>query len=166
MSATGLDVFDRTLQTTHIWLGEIMEAAHTDRHVAWHALGTVLRTLRDRIPIELAAHLGSELPLLVRGVYYDQWRPGAPQKTFRTAEQFLEHVAEGLASTRPLDPRKATHVVLAVLSRHLAAGQVEKARHALPDEIRALWPAPGTAAAELDLPAPDEDAEASPGRDV
>lgn len=25
MSATGLDVFDRTLQTTNIWLDEIME---------------------------------------------------------------------------------------------------------------------------------------------
>ena len=25
MSATGLDVFDRTLQITHIWLNELME---------------------------------------------------------------------------------------------------------------------------------------------
>jgi len=67
MAATGLDVFDKTLQTTNIWLDEIMDVIGPDRQVAWHALGAVLRTLRDRLPLGLAAHLGSQLPLLVRG---------------------------------------------------------------------------------------------------
>ena len=34
MSATGLDVFDKTVQTTNIWLGEIMEHHGPDRKVA------------------------------------------------------------------------------------------------------------------------------------
>lgn len=46
MSATGLDVFEKTLQTTHIWLGEIMEQHGPDRKVAWHILTVVLRVLR------------------------------------------------------------------------------------------------------------------------
>ncbi|SDZ22353.1 Uncharacterized conserved protein [Sinorhizobium meliloti] len=71
MSATGLDVFEKTLQTTHIWLGEIMEQHGPDRKVAWHILTVVLRVLRDRLPPEIAAHLGAELPLIVRGAYYD-----------------------------------------------------------------------------------------------
>src|SRR6266540_3290801 len=74
MSATGLDVFDKTLQTTHTWLDEIMRTVGPDRQVAWHVLGAVLRVLRDRLPVGLAAHLGAQLPILVRGVYYDQWR--------------------------------------------------------------------------------------------
>ena len=49
MAATGLDVFDNTLQTTNIWLDEIMGVIGPDRQVAWHLLGAVLRTLRDRI---------------------------------------------------------------------------------------------------------------------
>ncbi|HEX2940904.1 MAG TPA: DUF2267 domain-containing protein, partial [Rhodopila sp.] len=76
MSTSGLDVFDKTLQTTHIWLDEVMEAVGPDRNVAWHVVGATLRTLRDRLPLELAAHLGAQLPLLVRGAYYDQYRPG------------------------------------------------------------------------------------------
>ena len=68
MPATGLDVFDKTLQTTHIWLDDIMEVVGPDRQVAWHALGAVLRTLRDRLPLGLAAHLGSQLPILIRGI--------------------------------------------------------------------------------------------------
>jgi hypothetical protein len=53
MSATGLDVFDKTLQTTHIWLDETMAEIGSNRQVAWHVLGTVLRTVRDRIPLQL-----------------------------------------------------------------------------------------------------------------
>jgi Uncharacterized conserved protein (DUF2267) len=64
MAATGLDVFDKTLQTTNIWLDEMMEVIGPDRQVAWHTLGAVLRPLRDRLPLGLAAHLGSQLPLL------------------------------------------------------------------------------------------------------
>ena len=73
MSATGLDVFDKTVQTTNIWLDEIMARMGPDRHIAWHILGAVLRALRDRLPLDDAAHLGAQLPLLVRGLYYDQW---------------------------------------------------------------------------------------------
>jgi Uncharacterized conserved protein (DUF2267) len=76
-AATGLDVFDKTLQTTNIWLDEIAAEIGPDRQVAWHALGAVLRALRDRIPLDLAAHLGAQLPLLARGLYYDQWHPAA-----------------------------------------------------------------------------------------
>ncbi len=72
MSATGLDVFDKTLQTTHIWLDELMAENGPDRQVAWHVLGVVLRTVRDRIPLELAVHLGSQLPLL--GLAPHLWR--------------------------------------------------------------------------------------------
>ena len=73
MSATGLEVFDKTLQTTQIWLDELIAAIGTNRQVAWHGLGAALRAVRDRIPLELAMHLGSQLPLLARGIYSDQW---------------------------------------------------------------------------------------------
>lgn len=139
MSATGLDVFDKTLHTTHIWLGDIMEATMPDRQVAWHVLGAVLRALRDRIPLDLAAHLGAELPLLVRGAYYDQWRPVAQPERYRSLEEFLAKVEENLGATRPIDPRDATRAVFQVLNRHIAEGQARKVREALPEPIRALW---------------------------
>ena len=58
MSATGLDVFDKTLQTTNIWLNEISDAIGPDKQVAWKVLSTVLHKLRDRLPIEVSAHFG------------------------------------------------------------------------------------------------------------
>ncbi|KAB0266202.1 DUF2267 domain-containing protein [Microvirga brassicacearum] len=140
MSATGLGVFDRTLQITHIWLDELMEEIGPDRQVAWHVLGTVLRRLRDRLPLDLAVHLGSQLPILVRGLYYDQWHaPGRMDEKPRSLDEFLHGIAEELANTRPVNVRDATRVVFGILSHHVDRGQIEKIRNALPEDVRAIW---------------------------
>lgn len=139
MSATGLEVFDRTLQITNIWLGEIMERLGPDRQVAWKVLSTVLHKLRDRLPLELAVHLGAQLPLLVRGVYYDQFAPAKQPSDCRTPEEFTAEVAEWLGDIRPVDPEEAIAAVFGVLNRHLSEGQLSKVRGALPKGLRMLW---------------------------
>lgn len=139
MSATGLEVFDRTLQITNIWLGEIMERLGPDRQVAWKVLSTVLHKLRDRLPLPLAAHLGAQLPLLVRGVDHDQFEPGRQPSDCATPEEFTAEVAEWLADIRPVDPDEAVRAVFATLSRHVSEGQLIKVRQALPKGIRMLW---------------------------
>jgi uncharacterized protein (DUF2267 family) len=138
MSANGLEVFDKTLQTTHIWLDEIMQAIGPDRKVAWKVLSTVLHKLRDRLSVDLAAHLGAELPLLIRGVYYDQYHP-ARQPTRCELGEFIEEVNEWLRDTRPVDPRVATRAVFATLSAHIPRGQIAKVQDALPKGLRAFW---------------------------
>jgi uncharacterized protein (DUF2267 family) len=140
MSSTGLEVFDKTLQSTHIWLDEIMAELRPDRQRAYHALRAVLHALRDRLPLNLAAHLGAQLPLLVRGVYYDSWHPQPDTSRERKQAEFLEHVGAGLQGIRPIDVKDATRVVLGVITRHVTEGQVEKVRQALPKNIQALWP--------------------------
>jgi len=139
MPATGLEVFDRTLQTTHIWLDEIMDEIGPGRRVAWKVLSVVLHTLRDRLPLGLAAHLGAQLPLLIRGVYYDQFEPARLPTACATFEDFADEVAEWLADTRPLDPELAIETVFGVLSHHLDPNQVAKVRDALPRDIRERW---------------------------
>jgi len=140
MSATGLEVFDRTLQTTNIWLDEVMEAVGPDRKVAWHVLGAVLRTLRDRLPPTLAAHLGEQLPLLVRGAYYEHFAPGHAPLPLDTADAFLAHVEAECSGARPLNLPRAVRIVLAVLDEHTSPGLTDKLRQALPRHVRALWP--------------------------
>lgn len=105
MSATGLEVFDRTLHKTHAWLKAIMEELGTeDRHKAYLALRAVLHALRDRLTVEEVAQLAAQLPMLVRGLYYEGWDPtGKPLKE-RHKEAFLAHVAEELKN--PFRPRR------------------------------------------------------------
>lgn len=139
MSATGLDVFDKTLETTHIWLNEICADLGPDKQVAWKVLSTVLHKLRDRLPIGLAAHLGAQLPLIVRGVYYDQFEPSKLPTECNSREEFIDEVAEWLSDTRPVDPDLAVRSVFRVLSRHISEGQVAKVREALPRSLRQSW---------------------------
>lgn len=139
MSATGLDVFDKTLQTTNIWLNEISNEIGPDRQIAWKVLSIVLHKLRDRLPVELSAHLGSQLPLLVRGVYYDQFEPGKQPTDCNSAEEFAAEVAEWLSDVRPVDPDAAIAAVFGLLSRHLSEGQIAKVRNALPKGLRSAW---------------------------
>lgn len=139
MSTTGLDVFDKTLHITHIWLDEITDTIGPDRNVAWHVLGAVLRTLRDRLPLGLAAHLGAQLPLMVRGAYYDQFRPGHAADKFHSFQDFLDCVAANLRGIRPVDVEDATLSVFALLDRHVTPEQLEKVKRALPEPIRRHW---------------------------
>ena len=105
-----MDVFDKTLQTTNIWLDEIVAALGPDRQLAWKVLSVVLHKLRDRMPIELSAHLSAELPLLVRGVYYDQFEP-AKQPTDWELDEFTHQVSKWLSDVRPIDPQDAMRAV-------------------------------------------------------
>ena len=139
MSTNGLEVFDKTLETTHVWLKEVMEDIGPDRHLAWHVLSIVLQRIRDRLPLPLAAHLGAQLPMLIRGVYYDQFDPGRLPGDRMTREQFIEDVADGLRDTRPVDPLMAIGGVFGVLSRHVSEGQIRKVCDALPRSIRNMW---------------------------
>lgn len=147
MSATGLDVFDRTIHLTNVWLDEIMTTLPRDRQLAWHALGAVLRTVRDRVPLNLAVHLGAQLPLLVRGTYFEQWRPSDTPQTWRSAEEFLAVVSTQLSSAKPVDIADAARAVFRVLNHHIDPNQAEKVRHSLPEEVRSLWPAQGASSA-------------------
>jgi uncharacterized protein (DUF2267 family) len=150
MSATGLDVFDKTLQTTRIWLDEISATIGPDRQLAWKVLSVVLHKLRDRLPVQLSAHLSAELPLLVRGVYYDQFEP-VRQPTDWELDAFVHEVSEWLSDVRPVDPRAAMRAVFSVLSRHIPSGQITKIQAALPEDLRAFW----TAAEERVVAPPD-----------
>jgi len=154
MSATGLDVFDKTLQTTNVWLDEIAAELGPDRQVAWKVLSIVLHKLRDRMPVGLSAHLSAELPLLVRGIYYDQFEP-AKQPTDWELEEFIHEVSKWPSDIRPVDPREAVRTVFSVLSRHIPRGQIAKVQGALPADLRAFW-----SAAEERVVAPPDQGEA------
>lgn len=142
MSTTGLDVFDKTLQSTNLWLDEIMADIGPDRRAAWKILSTVLHKLRDRLGPDLAAHLAAQLPLLVRGAYYDLYEPSKQPTDVDSADDFVADVARWLSDARPVDPEAAVAAVFRVLDRHLSTGLVEKVRKALPKSVRSLLPSP------------------------
>jgi uncharacterized protein (DUF2267 family) len=138
---TALTAFEHTVQTTTQWLHDIEERmGWQDQHRAYLALRAVLHALRDRLTVEQAAALAAQLPMLVRGFYYEGWHPhGKPLKQ-RKREEFLTHVAEGLRDDPYMDSERVTEVVLDVLASHVSRGEIEGIKRSLPASLRELWP--------------------------
>ena len=140
--STGLDTFDKTVQETNLWLKDLMERLHTtDRHRAYSTLRAVLHTLRDRIGAENAAHLGAQLPMLLRGLFYEGWDPtGKPTKE-RHEAAFLDRVAAELPRASGEEVEQGLYAALDVLSKHIDRGAAVKLAAILPRELRKYWPA-------------------------
>ncbi|WP_315705178.1 MULTISPECIES: DUF2267 domain-containing protein [unclassified Bradyrhizobium] len=139
MSVTGVTALDHTIQEANVWLKGLEEELRLDnRQQAYSALRAVLHILRDRLPPEVAIKLGAQLPILVRGIYYENWHvAGTPTKE-RHVDDFVEHVAAQLPQQFPAHPLMVARGVFELLWQKLDPGEFEKAMHHLPEQIRAL----------------------------
>jgi uncharacterized protein (DUF2267 family) len=142
MSATGIAAFDSTIQTTNVWLNDLMDRlGWQDKHRAYHALRAVLHALRDRLPVDQAAALGAQLPMLVRGFYFEGWHPGDKPFKERKKEDFLAHIAMAFRDDPDIDPEDVARTVFQVIAKHVTPGEIKHVKISLPGEIRSLWSA-------------------------
>ena len=147
MSATGFESIDHTVQLTHIWINELDDAlGWQNKPRAFRLLRSVLHALRDWLQVNEAVDLAAQLPTLVRGIYYDQWRPSAVPVKERRRDDFLARVDRDF-KTDPIDNTvEAVTAVFRLLSEKVTAGEISDVRNALPADLRALWPVPAKAA--------------------
>jgi len=141
MSDTQVAALDHTVQQTNIWLKTLSEELHIEeRHVAYTALRAVLHVLRDRLTAEQAVHLGAQLPLLIRGLYYEGWRMAAKPANERQPADFAGLVAAQMPSQFGYDALRMTKAVFSLLAKELDHGEVAKVIATMPAPLRSLWP--------------------------
>jgi uncharacterized protein (DUF2267 family) len=138
---TGLEAFDSTFQKTNLWLREIMEGIGTDdKHKAYLALRAVLQTLRDHLLVQEAAELGAQLPVLIRGLYYEGWRPSDMPEKGRSKDEFLNRIVTFFPNDPEVDAEKVVKAVLLTMAHHVTPGEMRDVKQLLPHHIRELWP--------------------------
>jgi uncharacterized protein (DUF2267 family) len=74
-TTTHVEAIDRSVDKANVWLKDMTTELGGERHEAYAALRAVLHTLRDRLTVDEAAQLGAQLPLVIRGIYYENWDP-------------------------------------------------------------------------------------------
>lgn len=137
MTMTGLEAVDTTVHKTNEWLHGIGRSLGGAKpQTAYRVLRAVLHALRDRLTVDDAAAFGAQLPMLVRGIYYEGWHPRGKPLKIRHADEFLAHVRTEL--TENLHPDVAVRAVFAEFERHLDPGEIDKVMRLLPKELAAL----------------------------
>jgi uncharacterized protein (DUF2267 family) len=138
-TSTRLDVFDRSVEKGNVWINEVAAELETeDRHEAYRVLRAYLHVLRDRLPVTEVAQLAAQLPLLVRGVFYEGWQPARTPLHYRDPVEFAERVAREALLHGATEASFAVAAAARVLVLHVSPGEIDDARRALPEELRPM----------------------------
>ncbi|HEU5303932.1 MAG TPA: DUF2267 domain-containing protein [Gemmatimonadales bacterium] len=110
------------------------------------ALRSVLHTIRDRLPPDEAVELAAQMPLIIKGLYFDGWDPSATPVKTRTKAEFLAVVSKRLKrAILEVDPERVTRAVFTLMAERISEGELRDVRGILPAEIAELWPTPAKA---------------------
>jgi len=140
MHASAIKAFESTLVKSNTWIRQLMEElGWDDPQRAYHGLRAVLHALRDRLPLGEVGDLSSQLPMLIRGVYFESWRPNQSPTPDKTAEQFYAHVYDNFPSDTEFVAEDLVRAVFWLLSQHISQGEIADVKAALPEKIRELW---------------------------
>jgi putative NADPH-quinone reductase/uncharacterized protein (DUF2267 family) len=142
----GSHVLAESVAHARMWLRDVNRAmgGWMTHDYALQALRSALHPLRDHLTVEQSAHLSAQLPMFVRGIYYEEWVPARVPLRDRDEEHLLNSVVQyfhGKAKTP--NPKEVLRAVFGVLHAHITTGESQKIYNALPSGMRKYWPAQG-----------------------
>ena len=142
MAETGYSSFNTTVDKTNHVLREIEHDygwPKERRNQSCAALRATLHALRDRLSVQEAAQLGAQLPMLVRGMYYEGWEPSrVPVKMSR--QEFLDRIQEEFRFDIDGGIDQLAYRVMAALRQHITEGEWADVKSALPNDLEAVLP--------------------------
>jgi uncharacterized protein (DUF2267 family) len=138
--AHATEIFNRAVEQSHKWLLDLMDELGTfDEHRAQRALNAVLHALRDRLTVNEAVQLGSQLPVLIRGYYYEGWKPSGKPVRERHLDEFLGRIDAAFRDDK-VEADLIARAVFSLLSSRVSQGEIQDVVSILPREVKELWP--------------------------
>jgi uncharacterized protein (DUF2267 family) len=135
-------LFASTVAKTHKWIKEVNEQLQLeDPHKAYLILRGVLHVLRDRLTVNEAVDLSAQLPMLIRGFYFEGWSVEHKPLKIHTEQEFLECVMHVIPSD--VDAVDCVKVVFKLLQQQITEGEIHDIKSVLPDRILKFWPKEG-----------------------
>lgn len=143
MTTQGLQVIDHTVQVTHEWINELTGRLDWgSKRSALRLLRSTLQLVRDHLLVDEMAHLSAQLPLLVRGMFFEGWVPGRTPIRARQTAEFTAAIDAAMGDSEEYRGEPDIICVFDLLNAHLSPGEVADVRANLPEGIRTLWRAP------------------------
>jgi uncharacterized protein (DUF2267 family) len=139
MPTARVDIIDRSVEQAHIWINDLAEELATeDPHQAYRVLRTFLQTLRDHLSVDEGAQLSAQLPIFIRGIFYESWDPGHVVEHSRDVDSFLVRITTEAGLAGETEASFAVAAAGRVLQRHISPGEATSVLHALPRRLRQL----------------------------
>ncbi len=135
---TGPDtLFEGSAQKAREWVHELARelGRPEDTGYALRVLRAFLHVLRDRLPVAECAQLAAQLPEVLRGVYFEGWRPSTTPHPYHDLDTFLQRVADEGRLAGETESAYAAEAAVRVLARHVGVHELGKVRLVLPRDI-------------------------------
>jgi uncharacterized protein (DUF2267 family) len=141
MTHTGISNFTQAAQQAQQWVNELAEDLNWDNRRAYRLLRSVLHAVRDGLSPAEMTDLSAQLPVLVRGIYFEGWQPRESRAWERNKDDFVTRVTVDFADDLPGDADAAIAAVFRLLDRHISQGEIAQVRNSMRKSLRHLWPA-------------------------
>jgi uncharacterized protein (DUF2267 family) len=139
MTTARVDIIDRSVEKAHVWINDTAQELGThDSHEAYRVLRAFLHALRDHLSVDEAAQLSAQLPIFIRGVFFEGWDPSRTPEHARSLGSFLAKIASEAGLGGETEASFAATAAGRVLRRHVSAGEGESVLRALPEHLREL----------------------------
>jgi uncharacterized protein (DUF2267 family) len=143
-TTTRISSLDKSIEATNVWLAELAtELGTDDRREAYRVLRGFLHALRDRLTVDEAAEFAAQLPILVRGVFFQDWQPSRTPAPYHDRREFLAAFAAEAALHGDSETSFAAEAALRTLRAHVSKGEVDDILAILPSDLRELVEALG-----------------------
>lgn len=139
MAITGISTLDHAPQVVAEWINELCEDLGWDKPPAFVLLRETLHVVRDFLTVDEAADLAAQLPVLVRGIYYEGWVPSKTPIKPRNKKDFLQRIKSQFQSNPLEDSERAVAAVFDLLRRHISWGEIQQVKKAMRGPIQGLW---------------------------
>jgi len=123
---------------------EMVQTPAEGRNKAARSLRAVLHVLRQLIPLEESLQLLAQLPMCLKAVYVDGWKPLEPPRRVKHLDEFatMVYAEDGRAAASDFQSEEevleAVKAVFTVLKKHVTPGEIEDIRGSLPKELKSL----------------------------
>lgn len=132
--------FEKYCNESASWINDIADHMRSPGRTDWalSALRAVLHTLRDRTTIEEVFHLSAQLPVLIRGIYFEGYKPSnKPVKL--NSEEFVNLIKKRIGPGVDVPVAESIRAVIWVLYEKTSPGELSDIRGSMPKDIQKLW---------------------------
>jgi uncharacterized protein (DUF2267 family) len=134
-----MKAFDKSNEKSTAWVKDMMCCLGIDdSQAALHALRAGLHSLRDRLTVEEAAQLAAQMPMTIRGLFFENWRPAGKPLRIRHPNDFLALVIENYQPRSDLYADDIVRATVRVLAKHVSEGELTDVVMSLPEPLLEL----------------------------